>query len=117
MLKAGETVRGAAVRLFDHAGVIGICEGIETAIAAHELFKLPVWAAVSTSGMESFAPPLGVVKIIVLADHDRNYAGHKAAFTLAHRLVRDGIGVEVKVPPAVGDWNDLLRGVIDCDAG
>ncbi len=94
--------------LIEHAGVIGISEGIETAIAAHELFKLPVWAAVSTSGMESFAPPLGVVKVIVLADHDRNYAGHKAAYTLAHRLAVAGIGVEVKVPPAPGDWNDVL---------
>lgn len=109
LLKARETVRGGAVRLFEHCGVLGISEGIETAIAAHELFGLPVWAAVSTSGMESFAPPLGVVKVVILADHDRNFAGHKAAFTLAHRLAVSGIGVEVKVPPVVGDWNDVLR--------
>ena len=118
LLKAGETVKGGAVRLFDHAGVLGISEGIETAIAAHELFGLPVWAAVSTSGMESFAPPSGVIKVVILADHDRNFAGQKAAYTLAHRLAIAGIGVEVKVPPTVGDWNDVLRAQpVDCYAG
>jgi putative DNA primase/helicase len=117
LIKAGDTVRGGAVRLCEHAGVIGIAEGIETAIAAHELFRLPVWAALSTSGMESFDVPLGVVKVIVLADHDRNFAGHEAAYTLAHRLAIAGIGAEVKVPPVVGDWNDVLRAQRDTDAG
>lgn len=108
-LITADGVRGAAVRLFDHAGVLGVSEGIETAIGAHELFGLPVWAAVSTSGMESFEPPLGVVKVVVLADHDRSLAGHKAAYTVAHRLAISGLGVEVKVPPQPGtDWNDVL---------
>ena len=79
-----------------------------------------MWAALSATGMETFDVPLGVVKVIILADHDRNYAGHKAAYTLAHRLAVSGIGVEVKVPPVVGDWNDVLRAqprVVDSDAG
>ncbi len=120
LTKAGETVKGGAVRLCEHAGVLGVAEGIETAIAAYELFKLPVWAALSATGMETFDVPLGVVKVIILADHDRNYAGPKAAYTLAHRLAIAGIGVEVKVPPVVGDWNDMLRAqprVVDCNAG
>ena len=116
LTKAGETVKGGAVRLCEHAGVLGVTEGIETAIAAHELFKLPVWAAVSANGMESFEPPLGVLKVIILADHDRNLTGHKAAYVLANRLAVSGIGVEVKIPPRPGDWNDVLRAQRDCNS-
>jgi len=108
LTKAGETMKGGAVRLCEHAGVLGVAEGIETAIAAHELFRLPVWAAVSANGMESFEPPLGVVKVVILADHDRNFTGHKAAYVLANRLAVSGIGVDVKIPPQPGDWNDVL---------
>ena len=67
----------------------GIAEGIETAIAAHELFGLPTWATISATIMESFVPPAGVRRLTIFADHDTNFAGQKAAFTLAHRLHRD----------------------------
>ena len=101
---------GAAIRLFEPTHELGIAEGIETAIAAHEMFGLPTWATISATIMEGFTPPEGIRRITVFGDNDANFAGQKAAFTLAHRLHRDlKIEAEVKIPPAVdSDWLDVL---------
>jgi len=102
---------GAAIRLFDPIdGELGIAEGIETAIAAYELFDIPTWATISTAITEGFSLPDGVNRLIIFADNDSNFAGHKAAFTLAHRLHRDHqIEIEVMIPPEPGtDWLDVL---------
>jgi hypothetical protein len=48
-MPAVESVRGGAVRLFQPTDRLGIAEGIETAIATHELFGLPTWATISST--------------------------------------------------------------------
>ena len=117
LMAVRNTVNGAAVRLFDVADTLGIAEGIETAIAAHELFDIPVWAALSDNGVATFEPPEGLTRLVIYADNDRNFVGQKAAFTLAARLsrrVEDVVDVVVEVPPEPGtDWLDVLnqRGV------
>ncbi|HRP94896.1 MAG TPA: primase-helicase zinc-binding domain-containing protein [Rhodocyclaceae bacterium] len=109
-LMEGLPLAGAAIRLTPVSECLGISEGVETAIAAYELFEVPTWSCISTSGIESFEPPEGVRELIVFADHDRNFAGQKAAYAVAHRLALRGIDVEVQVPPEPGDWLDhLLR--------
>lgn len=45
-------------------------EGIETALPAAELFEVPAWSCISTSGAESFESPVGVREPIIFADHD-----------------------------------------------
>jgi putative DNA primase/helicase len=104
----GLPITGGAVRLSSVACHLGIAEGIETALAASSRFLLPVWAAVSAGGMESWIPPSGVEAVTVFADNDENFVGQKAAFTLANRLALAGIAVEVQIPPCRGtDWADV----------
>lgn len=108
-LMQGLPLSGAAIRLTAVSDVLGIAEGIETALAAFELFEVPVWSCVSAQGIESFEPPEGVREVIIFADNDPNFAGQKAAFAAAHRLKLKGFGVEVIVPPEHGDWLDVLN--------
>ena len=108
-LMQGLPLPGAAVRLTPISRVLGIAEGIETALAAAELFEVPVWSCISTSGIESFEPPAGLEHVIVFGDHDANFAGQAAAYRAAHRLALKGYEVEVCIPPTVGDWLDELN--------
>lgn len=106
-----ETIRGAAVRLFDPVDSLGVAEGIETAIAARELFDVPTWAALSTSGLKTFRPPDDIRRLIIFGDNDSIFAGQTAAYTLANRLAREtSLDIEVNIPPGQpGDWLDVLN--------
>lgn len=98
---------GGAVRLYGiDKDVLGIAEGIETAICCKEQFKIPTWAALSAGLLEGFIPPKLVKHLVILSDNDQNYCGQKAAYTLANRLYKD-MEVEVQVPSRSGeDWLD-----------
>ena len=49
---------------------MGIAEGIETALSAHLIFKMPVWAALSAGGIRDFPVITGITFLRILADHD-----------------------------------------------
>ncbi|MBV9829913.1 MAG: toprim domain-containing protein [Alphaproteobacteria bacterium] len=109
------TINGGAVRLFDPDEDLGIGEGIENSLAAHELFGVPVWAALTANGIRSFVPPPGLMRFHIFADNDadNSFDGQAAAFELAKRLridkARSGLIIEVHVPPTAGaDWLDML---------
>ena len=108
-LMEGLALAGAAIRLTPVSRTLGIAEGIETALAAAELFEVPTWSCISTAGIESFEPPEGVEHVIIFADHDGNFAGQAAAYRAAHRLALRGYEVEVVIPPTAGDWLDELN--------
>lgn len=62
---------GGAVRLDGIAKHIGICEGLETARAVRALgHTLPIWPALSTSGIIGFEFPEGVKTVTVFPDRD-----------------------------------------------
>jgi putative DNA primase/helicase len=110
-LMAGEIPDGACVMLSDwtQSGVLGIAEGIETAMAASALFDVPCWAAINSTMLAKWWPPVGCEEVVVFGDNDPKFAGQAAAFKLAHRLAVKGISVTVQIPSQAGtDWNDVL---------
>lgn len=94
--------RGGAVRLMQPVNgmPLGISEGIETGMAAMQLFNVPVWAALSTTGMRNIQLPVDVKDVIVFAD--AGSAGEDAAQDLARRLVGEGCRARI-VRPKHGD--------------
>jgi len=74
-------------------GVIGIAEGIETALAVTQGAGVPVWSCVCAPFMTSFVPSAGVHTVIIFVDVDRSLAGEKAADKLQQRLEARGISV------------------------
>jgi len=104
-------LNGAAARLHDCGHVLGVAEGVWTAMSAHELFRVPCWATLSTTGIRKFNPPASVKRLIIYGDNDLNFAGQAAAYDLANRLATrpNPVEVEVCIPDTPdSDWNDEL---------
>lgn len=98
---------GSAVRLAPVSEVIGIAEGIETALAARQKFGVPVWAALTANNLEKWVPPEGASHVFVFGDNDKSFTGQAAAFVLAKRLKHQGFITQVHIPSCLGtDWND-----------
>jgi len=110
MVMPGHTVPGHAVRLFDAAPELGIAEGIESALAAANLFALPCWSALNAGGLAKWIPPEGTTSVMIFADNDPHFAGQEGAMVLARRLATKGLRVRVEIPPNVGtDFNDIFN--------
>lgn len=109
LMTAKATLRGCAVRLTEVGQTLGIAEGIETAMAAMQLFEIPCWAAVSSTLLAGWLPPAGVESVVIFGDNDGNFTGQKAAYVLANKLFLDGYRVRVEIPKQVGDWADAVK--------
>jgi putative DNA primase/helicase len=113
--RIARTIAGGAIRLTTKGGdgCLAIAEGIETAIAVREMYGTPCWSAMNSSGLASFQlPEVRPIQLHIYADNDKNYAGQKAAYTLANRLATkdDFFQVFVQAPMILGDYLDLLLG-------
>lgn len=100
-----KNMKGGSIRLYPQNGItLGVAEGVETAIAVHQMHGIPVWATTSAHLMESFIPPAWAKRVEIYADNDGNFTGQKAAYTLANRLVvKDKITAAVAVSK-LGDF-------------
>lgn len=109
-LMPGTVPHGSAVRLSPvKDGVIGIAEGIETALAASALFDVPVWSALNAGNMATWIPPKGVQHVHIFGDADANCVGQKTAYGLASDLIRRGLTATVHLPKVEGtDWADEI---------
>lgn len=104
----GTIAHGSAVRLAPFEDVLGIAEGIETALSASILHNMPVWAALTAVGVEQWQPPPDV-RVFVFGDNDPSYQGQKSAYVLAARLRKEKRQVDVVLPTRWGDdFNDVL---------
>lgn len=106
-LMPGAVPDGAAIQLSAPFEIMGIAEGIETALAASIKFGIPVWAAINSTMMKKWEPPVIAKEIVVFGDNDPKFGGAAAAYTLAHRLAVKGRAVSVQIPQTRGhDWAD-----------
>lgn len=103
------TASGGAVRLAPCGGRLGIAEGIETALSVQQATHLPMWACLSTSGLQNVILPDTVRDVTIAADHDP--PGQRAAQMAAERLIGLGKRVRIALPPQAGtDFNDIIQG-------
>jgi len=101
--------RGGAVRLAPYCGRLGLAEGIETALSVQQATGLPMWACLSTSGLQNVIVPDDVQEITICADNDP--PGTRAAYAAAQRLKALGKHVRILTPPWAGaDFNDMIKG-------
>jgi phage/plasmid primase-like uncharacterized protein len=97
-------LRDGAVRLGPAGDVLGIAEGVETALAAMQLSGIPCWASLGAGRMQAVAIPNTVRELHVFADDDQ--AGRDAAQRIAH--AHKHRRVVLRFPPeGVGDYADL----------
>lgn len=98
-------IKGNSVKLAEPKGVLAIAEGIETAIAAMKLLKLPTWSAISGGNISSVIVPNSVHTVIVIGDNDDAGRIHaeKARESFTARGLRSRI-----IYPDSNDFNDDL---------
>jgi putative DNA primase/helicase len=100
--------KSPTIRLAPPGPILGVAEGIETALSAARLFGIPTWSVIYTGGIETFEPPPAVTRVVIFGDNDQNFVGQRAAHVLAARL-SSRLSLEVQIPNEPGtDWNDVL---------
>lgn len=108
----GSDVKGASCRLFEHNGVLGVAEGIETAMSTTQIYGVPTWSCINTTILKKFVAPKGVHTLIIFADNDQNLSGQSAAFDCARRnmlAINDLKKINIVWPAISGhDFNDSL---------
>lgn len=96
-------IKGCAATLFNATDVLGITEGIETALAVNALYGVPVWAALNAGNMEAIEIPEETNRVMIYCDNDDNFTGQKAGYALANRLALAGKDVSVSWPADIGE--------------
>lgn len=99
---------GGAVMLEQPQDILGLAEGIETAMSAAVLLDIPVWATLGSERLGRITLPPQVSLLLLLPDRDQ--AG-KLGLAKALRAYRaSGCRIKVLWPPmGFKDWNDVLR--------
>lgn len=100
-----------AVRLAPAGVTLGLAEGLETALSAADMLGFPVWAVLGNERFGMVSIPKSVRSLIILPDLD---TGGQRAAALAQQQARDGLAIEVRLPPRIEtgqdtgvDWNDV----------
>lgn len=110
MLSLQEYSGSIAVKLFPQRSTLGIAEGIETALSAHQLYKMPVWSTLNATIMKKFKAPAGVDTLVIYADNDKNGTGLNAAFECGNKnlLSKNDVKRVIIKWPELPDFNDML---------
>jgi putative DNA primase/helicase len=111
MFARGKIGPGGAVRLASYDQILGMAEGIETALSARAVTGIPCWAALNTSLLTRWQAPQRLQHLVVFGDNDAHFSGQRAGFELAKRLQAEGRIVSVCIPRGFKDWNDVQEDV------
>lgn len=88
--------------------VIGVAEGVETALCAGAASGPPVVATYSAGCMGGYQWPQAVGRLVIFADNDESGTGQAAASKLERRARAAGLAVSVLMPQTPGeDWADV----------
>jgi hypothetical protein len=112
-LTTGNLGRGA-VRLGAPNRIMGLAEGVETALSAMQMAGMTVWASLGAARLHSIELPADVEEVHVFVDNDE--PGRTAAKRTADVHTTIGRRVYLRSPPdQCGDWNDFLNLLADRD--
>jgi putative DNA primase/helicase len=96
-----------AVRLAAATAILGLAEGVETALAAMQMHGVPVWATLGAPRMESIVLPDTVRELIIFGDNGG--PGRDAAEHAMKAHASDGRRVAQCFPPIqFKDWAEVL---------
>jgi DNA primase len=97
-----------AVKFGTIGSTLGIAESVEKAIAARQLFALPVWASLGAARLGKIALPKEVRQVVIFADGDDT--GRREADSAAFAYEATGRAVQTMLPPGgKKDWDDITR--------
>jgi hypothetical protein len=94
--------------------MLGIAEGIETALSAAQLYSVPTWACLSANRLGRIDIPPTVQEIVIFADAGE--VGRREAFTAAESYEMRRLRVEIVTPDAhfadqhADDFNAIVSG-------
>lgn len=106
---------GGAIRLYEpRGGILGIAEGIETALSLHLIRdRLPTWSGFCANNLARIRLPEQLRRLEICVDLDENGKGQASAKALAERVMRWSPRTKVLfIKPEIegyGDLNDELR--------
>lgn len=116
-------IGAGAIRLAEPEETLGLAEGVESAMAAAQLFRYPVWAlagvtrmgAAGRNGSPDRAPAIWLPHRIrhLYIFGDRGDAGERAADFCAWWYRRQGLDARAVLPSeSYDDWNSELLGTL-----
>jgi putative DNA primase/helicase len=95
-----------AVRLAAAGDVLGLAEGVESALSAMQLSGVPTWACLGAGRMHRVAVPEDVRELHLFLDNDG--PGRDAGERTAHAHLHHRRVVLRRPPDHLNDWNDFL---------
>jgi hypothetical protein len=105
-------MQDGAVRLAKPARILGIAEGIETAMSAMHMFSLPVWACLGAQRLKAVWIPEEVEQLVLFAD--RGEVGMREAIDAAEVYEAKGLSTEIVLPDEphkdFNDWHQARAG-------
>jgi putative DNA primase/helicase len=106
--------KGGSIRLYGpREGVLGVAEGIESALSLHLLKKIPTWASFCADNLVRIQLPTGIRELYIGVDNDSSGKGEAVAQQLANRVLRWKRKPQVYFVKPEGaapcDLNDELR--------